>query len=60
MRSVPAMRAEWLPQTTTDYQIDPPPIAAIKRSLTRYLRPDDPRWPHVREIIAELTAIFTE
>ena len=58
VQSVPAMRAEWLPQTTTGYEIDPPAIAGIKRSLARRLAEDDERWPRVNEILAELAAIL--
>jgi hypothetical protein len=54
VQSVPTMRAEWLPQTSTGYEIDPPWLAGLKRTIARHIPQDDPRWQRVNELIAEL------
>jgi hypothetical protein len=50
------MRANWLPQTSTEYAIDLPVISGIIRYANHNL-PDDKR-PRFDELIAELRALF--
>ena len=54
--SVPAMRAHWLPQTSTEYAIDIPVISGLLRYANHNL-PAEKRQ-RFDEIVAELRALF--
>jgi len=55
--SVPAMRANWLPTTSTEYAVDIPAISGLIRYANHNL-PDEKR-PRFDELLAELRALFT-
>lgn len=57
--SVPQMRLEWLPPTSTAYTIDPGWLSAIKNTANRMLKHDDPRWPRITALFAELRELLT-
>ena len=59
--TVPAMRANWLPVTSTEYRIDPPVISGMIRYGIRMFEDTDPRrteWDalvtRARELVASL------
>jgi hypothetical protein len=52
--SVPAMRAHWLPQTSTDYVIDPPWISGIKSTINKWFPADDPEYRDIMRMVDEI------
>lgn len=54
VRTVAAMRANWLPLTGTPEQTDPPALSGIIRLFGRLFKPDNPHRDRIEEIITEL------
>ena len=57
--SVPAMRAHWLPQTSTEYEIDLPGISGMKRTIERWIPQDDPDYQTAQEHISALARLLS-
>lgn len=54
VRTVSAMRANWLPNTGTPTQTDPPALSGIIRLFGRLFKTDHPQRKRIDEIINEL------
>lgn len=57
--SVPLLRAHFLPQTSTGYEIDPPWVSGLKRYIVRAVVSTDPRWTRINELITELRKLIS-
>jgi len=54
VRTIPAMRANWLPLTGTPEQTDPPALSGIIRLFGKLFKKDNPHQARIQEIINEL------
>lgn len=60
IKSVPEMRAEWLPVSGPPEAIDPPALSGIIRLFGRLFKPDHPHRARIEEIITELRGYLIE